>query len=103
METGIIIPEQAGDFIFDLDVKEATRIEYKKHLDEFLKWAVNNWDVYNPRMVDIIRYKHYLGKTYKVAAANKRLTVVRSFFRWLYIKYGILNIAECVRGFKKTN
>lgn len=86
-------------YLNNIDVKESSRIAYRKGLNNF-KAYLGNKDYNNANILD---YKKYLGETYSVNTANLYLNAVKGFYNWLEFNKLGFNNAKYIKRFNKSN
>lgn len=107
--TGGTIERLVNSFIDSLDVKDISKLAYKKGVAVFTLWLVNE-GVKSPRREDVIKYKGYLqGEGLSSFTVSSYLVAVRRFFGYLESLGLYPNITQGVkspkraRGFRKDS
>src|SRR5690554_3231097 len=86
------------EYIEYIDIKEESKIGYKRILNEFKKYVDNLSDL--PNRQDIVSYRELLRRKLKASSVQKHIVVIRNFYRWYsYEGYGV-NVAEGIKGMK---
>ena len=94
------INELSETFISAQDVKENSKMTYRKALKQFMQWIAEN-NEQHPNRDAILRYKKYLeSKELSACTCNCYLTVVRKFFKWANATIGYPIISD-VKGCRK--
>lgn len=89
-------------FIAHLDIASISRIAYRNSIKQFFLWFIKN-NIYNPDRETILAYKKYLDeKGLKPYTRSAYLVAVRLFFAWTESLKIYPNIANGIRGAKKS-
>lgn len=84
-------------YLSSLDLKDQTINEYEKILKDFIKYIKVRF-ILLPEKRDILDYKEYISKTVRSASIQKRIVVIRGFFRFLDSEEIYKDITKGVRG-----
>lgn len=86
------------EYIEYIDIKEESKLGYKRILNEFEKYVDGLSDL--PTRQDIVSYRELLRDRLKASSVQKHIVVIRNFYRWYsYEGYGV-NVAEGIKGMK---
>lgn len=87
-----------NDFYKSIDVGKETIKTYKKGINNFLKWYVDN-DIKGLDKKVLLAYKDYLMTTFKPTTATTYLSGVRNLFNFLE-DFGYPNLMRNIKGVK---
>lgn len=89
-------------FIQSLDIKESSRITYRRQLKEFLIWCSKE-HIIAPSRENIIVYKETLKEKKRLSSLtiSGYITAIRRFFEWLEATKKYPNVARGIKGFKR--
>lgn len=81
MRTTAKLSDIVEEWVFNTDILQATRIDYKNKIGRWFRWlSANDIDTRDPLKSHILRYKQYLideGKS--VYTVNSQMTVIKLF------------------------
>ena len=98
------IDEAVKMFLNECDIRENSRIVYKRGLDYFFKWVNHTGRVINLlSRADIIRYKDDLLTTHSNLTVSGYLVVLRRFYEWTEGNKLYPNIAKGIKSPKRKN
>lgn len=91
-------------FISEMDVVERSKITYRVNITVFLNWVFSNgYDYSRLDCVSILKYKtHLIEESKSPSTIDSYLTAVRKYFKWTSIHNTHDNIAEKVKGPKRS-
>lgn len=88
-----------NSFINSLDAKPTTTNTYKKALQQFIKWLLDN-GIYEIGREDLTAYKRFLMANYAAATVSSYITALKTFYKWLEAERITPNIAATLKGAK---
>lgn len=95
------IPELMADFLAAQDVREISRLAYRKGLEKFLSWIAAE-GIKQPDREEILKFKAFLKESGLSAnTINSYLVAVKRFFAFLEGIRKYPNIAKDVKGVKQ--
>ena len=98
INNSIITMQQLQDFYVGLDVSKETIDTYRKGINNFLQWVLDNSIEHIDKQI-IKNYKKYLIDTYENTTANTYFSGVRNLFAFLE-DYGIYNPTRNIKSVK---
>ena len=90
-----------NSFIKSLDAKPTTANTYKKALQQFIKWLMDN-GIFEIGREDLTAYKRFLMANYAAATVSSYITALKSFYKWLEAERITPNIAATLKGAKNA-
>ncbi len=96
--------EQLGDeFALAQDVSGRSRESYRRSIRQFLGWMKNS-NMTDPRREDVLRFKRDLEERgLRATTIHAYLVAVRRFFEWTESKRIYPNVAQGIKGAKRSN
>lgn len=102
-------PSAFSDFVelwFQSDsmfrVREQSKKSYRKSLKAFWDWC-SAQGIVQPSKQNVKDWCSAMDNAgFSAATKNLRLTTLRNFYKWLNAEFGVVNIAENLRGWKET-
>ena len=88
-----------NSFLNNLDAKPTTANTYKKALQQFIKWLLDN-GIYEIGREDLTAYKRFLMANYAAATVSSYITALKTFYKWLEAERITPNIAATLKGAK---
>jgi integrase/recombinase XerD len=97
------IDELLGAFIADQDVKESSKMLYKRTMKQYFKWInARSLDMASITRVDILAYKdHLLTSGLTSLSVGSYITSVRRFYEWAEANKYYPNVAKGVKSPKR--
>ena len=93
------LEELLNSFINNLEAKPTTTNTYKKALQQFIKWLLDN-GIYEIGREDLTAYKRFLMANYAAATVSSYITALKTFYKWLEAERITPNIAATLKGAK---
>jgi len=95
------IPDLMADFLAAQDVREISRLAYRKGLEKFLSWIATE-GIKQPDREAILKFKAFLKESGLSAnTINSYLVAVKRFFSYLEGARKYPNIAKDIKGLKQ--
>lgn len=85
------------NWLESLDVSSNTKETYKVHLKNFIDWLNTN-SIEIVSKVDILNYKQYLIKRYSNSSICLKISVLKSFYKYLEDEHITIDIAKNIKG-----
>ena len=93
------LEDLTSKFINSLEAKPTTANTYKKALNQFIKWLLDN-GIYEIGREDLTEYKRFLMANYSAATVSSYITALKTFYKWLEAERITPNIAATLKGAK---
>ncbi len=95
------VPELVDSFLASQDVREISRVAYRKGLERFLSWMAEN-RIEQPDRESVLRFKSFLVESGLAAnSVNSYLVAVKKFFTYLEGTRQYPNVAKDVKGIQQ--
>lgn len=93
-----------NDFINDMDVCERSKKTYRVNITVFFNWSFNRgYDYSKIDFISVLNFKaHLISEKRSNSTIDSYLTAVRKYYKWYSELNGGKNIAENIKGPKKS-